>query len=388
MGRRKKSIKITLEHYKLLKFLNQPLLSTGRRRRKRKGGGGEDIDSVTYYPSIIESGQYGKVDEKTPIYTSYYKKLISESQSMKRVINKIRKVSMSDFSVIIEGETGTGKTLIAHAIHELSPRCKEPFVHIDLSAIPETLMESVIFGHEKGAFTGADNKRKGVFRNANKGTVFIDELQNLTNNVQIKLLTVIEEKRFYAIGSSRSVTVDLRILCATNKDLQAEADSGKLREDLYYRLSEFVIELPPLRERKEDITSLADDFLNDACSELGLREKYFADSATDFLLNYEWPGNIRQLKNVVRRAVLECDTNEISRKDFENILTSKKKGDEEPQVLPLKNVTAKALREVESKAIRRALKLNGGNKSKAAIQLEIDYKTLLTKIKDYSITNY
>lgn len=387
MGRRKKSIRITLEHYKLLKFLNQPLVNAGRRRRKRKGGTSEELDSVTIFPPQEPVG-VGKVEEKAPIYTSYYKKLIQESQSMKRVINKIRKIAMSDFSVIIQGETGTGKTLIAHAIHELSPRCNEPFVHIDLADIPESSMESIIFGHEKGAFEGADTKRKGVFRTANKGTVFIDELQKLTNNVQIKLLTVIEEKRFYAIGSSRSVNVDLRILCSTNKDLQAEIKAGKLREDLYYRLSEFVIELPPLRERKEDISLLAYDFLNDACSELGLREKFFSENAKDFLLSYEWPGNIRQLKNVVRRAVLECDTNEITKSDFLSIIKSKKKVDEEPQVLPLKNVTAKALREVESKAIRRALKLNGGNKSKAAVQLEIDYKTLLTKIKDYSINSY
>lgn len=299
------------------------------------------------------------------------------------IIDKVQQVSPSDFSVIIQGETGTGKTTIARTIHRLSRRTNGPFVMIDMGALPETLVESELFGYEKGAFTGADKRKKGFFEIAEGGTLLIDELQNMSPYVQGKLLRAVEEKRIYPLGSIRSVEVNVRIIAASNSDLHQAVREKRFREDLFFRLSEFVISLPPLRERVEDIFFLAQKFLVEACKELNKPGCCLSDNALRVLREHSWPGNVRELKNVIRRAVLLSGSAVINIEDIGLLIEEKEKSVFLP--LPLKELSAMAVRNVERQAIRRALEITGGNKTKAASMLQVDYKTLLTKIRDYNI---
>jgi DNA-binding NtrC family response regulator len=305
---------------------------------------------------------------------------------MKDIINKISKVAQSDFSVVIEGETGTGKTTIARAIHRLSKRAGGPFVVVDIGTLPETLVERELFGHEKGAFTGADKRKPGHFEAAQGGTILIDELQNMSPYAQTKLLRVVEEKKIFALGSTVPLDVDVRILCASNTDLKREVVEKRFREDLYYRLCEFTITLPPLRERPDDILFLAKKFMEEACTELNKTGCELSKDAAAVLKDYRWPGNVRELKNVIRRTVLLTREDAVQPEDIQFMLSDK---EEDRQLMsvqtPLKELTAVAVREVEQKAIKKALVATGGNKTKATALLQIDYKTLLTKIKEYGI---
>jgi transcriptional regulator with PAS, ATPase and Fis domain len=302
---------------------------------------------------------------------------------MKVVIDQIRQVAWSNFSVIIQGETGTGKSVAAEAIHNLSRRADQSFQVVDVGVIPETLIESELFGHEKGAFTGADRKKQGFFEHANRGTIFIDELENIPLSLQGKLLRAVEEKRIYPLGSTKPTDTDVRLIVATNMDLKKLVREKKFREDLFFRLCEFTITLPPLRERVGDIPFLAVKFLVRASAELNKQMYELDENVVDILMRYPWPGNVRELKNVIRRAALLSDNGIIKAEHLELLIEEKVDAKEELPFLPLKELSAMAAKDVEKRAIKRALAMTNGNKSKAASILEVDYKTLLTKIKEY-----
>lgn len=311
--------------------------------------------------------------------------MLGRSNAIRQVISEIKNVAWTDFSVILQGETGSGKSFIARTIHNQSKRASGPFVVVDLGAIPETLVESELFGYERGAFTGADKRKAGLFEIANGGTIFIDDLENITPYVQSKLLRVVEEKRFFPLGSTRPVEIDVRILAATNKDIRSLVREKKFREDLFYRLGEFIINIPALRERKEDIVFLARKFAIEAAEELNKSIIDISDDAISVLEQYPWPGNVRELKNVIRRAALMCQGNIIDKEHIEFLIKPDVEQIENISIMPLKELSAMAVRDVEKKAIEHALKVSGGNKTRAASMLQIDYKTLLTKIKEYGL---
>lgn len=313
--------------------------------------------------------------------------MLGASSKMREIIDQIRRIAKTDFTVLLQGETGVGKSFIADLIHRLSPRAQNPFVKIDMGTIPETLMESELFGYEKGAFTGADRRRAGLFEAAaGGGTIFIDELENMTPSAQSRFLTVIEEKKFHPLGSSESRDLDIRIISATNRDIKESLEGRSLRKDLFYRLSEFIITIPPLRERVEDIPFLAQKFLLEAEVKLNAPVRKFGEEIFAVLKKYPWPGNVRELRNIVmRRAVLMSGGQTIKPGEMELLLSDTPANTEQFNLLPLKELTAVAVRDVEKKAIGKALELTRGNKSRAASLLQINYKTLLIKIKEYDL---
>ena len=306
------------------------------------------------------------------------------SHSMKTLIQQIQQVANSDFSVIIQGETGTGKTYIASLIHNLSERAKGPFVTVDLGAIPENLIESELFGYEKGAFTGAEKKKKGYFETAHHGTIFIDEVQNSSPYLQSKLLRVVEERNIYPVGSTQPIGIDVRIIAATNTDIQLSVKEKKFREDLYFRLCEFIMDIPPLRQRLEDIPFLAEKFCLEAARELKKQTPEISEETISLLRDHSWPGNIRELKNVVKRAVLLSDSHIITPKHISFLSTNLP--DEGVQSPSVGAVAGLSLAELEKNYILEVLQMTSGNKTKAAAILQIHYSTLLSKIKQYRIS--
>ena len=315
---------------------------------------------------------------------SSMEQLLGVSDSIKSIINKVHQLSSNNFSVVIQGETGTGKSYLAQIIHNMSQRSKQPFVKVDIGAMPDTLVESELFGHEKGAYTGADKKKKGYFEVAGSGTIFIDELENMSLYVQTKLLSVVELKEVTPLGSTKPVPVDVRVIVATNTDLKKSVAEKKFREDLYYRLCEYIINIPPLRERPDDITILAKKFLVEARSELSRSPGELSDEAKWALIAYPWPGNVRELKNVIRRASLQAEGDIIGVEHIE-FLHQQENYEAEEITLPLKELTSRAIRDVEIKAIKKALKITAGNKTKAAKLLQISYRSFYGKMKEYDI---
>lgn len=302
--------------------------------------------------------------------------MFGNSGAIKAVIDQIYQVASSDFSIIIQGETGTGKSVVARAIHNLSRRAKEPFITVDMGAIPETLVENELFGHERGAFTGAEKKKKGFFEIANRGTILIDEMQNMSPYVQSKLLRVVEEKEVYPLGSTSPVGIDIRIISTTNTDIRKAVKGNRFREDLFFRLGEFMITIPPLKERVEDILFLAQKFLVEASTDLNKYMIEIADDAADLLRRYPWPGNVRELRNIIRKAILLSNDSVIRAGDI-NFLNNDEHSDGDSSIITIKDA--------EKMVIKKALALTKGNKTKAASILQIDYKTLLTKIRQYGI---
>lgn len=311
--------------------------------------------------------------------------VFGKSKTIKNVIQQIRQIAKSDFSVIIQGETGTGKSIAAQTIHNLSKRANGPFQSVDVGVISDNLIESELFGHEKGSFTGADRKKTGFFQIADKGTLFIDELENMPLQLQSKLLRAVEEKRIYPVGSTKPIDIDVRIIAATNTDIKQSVRDKKFREDLFFRLSEFIITVPKLKDRSEDIPFLANKFLAKAAIDLNKQMREIDKDAIQLLQNYSWPGNIRELKNVIRRAVLFSNDSVIKAGQIEFLIEDTHADQSELPLLPLKQITAKVTRDAEKQAIKQALILTKGNKTKAASMLEVDYKTLLTKIKEYDL---
>lgn len=245
-----------------------------------------------------------------------YNKVVGESQGILRVLRMIQKVERSNIMVLITGESGTGKEVIANTIHYSSPRARKPFVPVNVAAIPADLIESELFGHEKGAFTGATGRRIGKFEEANGGTIFLDEIGEMELNLQTKLLRVLQESKITRLGSNKEIKLDVRVLAATNKNLGKRVKEGLFREDLYYRLQGFLIHLPPLRERGNDIVILARHFLQNFCSQNRLPRKTFSRDALETMLKHGWPGNVRELKALVERAALISDTDEIHEEDL------------------------------------------------------------------------
>jgi DNA-binding NtrC family response regulator len=328
------------------------------------------------------------LQEAARIIESPLRWLIGRGQKVQNVVQQIRQVAGTPLTVLVQGETGTGKELVARAIHQLSSRSRKPFVAVDCGAIPETLIESELFGHEKGAFTGADRRKEGRFHLANEGSLFLDEIGNLSLSTQAKLLRVMQEREVHPLGSKQPIQVKARLIGASNVQLQEEAQSGRFRLDLYHRLNEFTIQLPPLRER-DDIIDLADEFIAEASMEFGCPAPMISEAAAEVLLRYSWPGNLRELRNVIRRAVV-FSSEVIKATDLSFLKASESRATPSHKQLALvgrslKEVAYAAAADAEREAIRQALQSSGGNKSKAARELRTDYKTLYLKMKQYGI---
>jgi len=292
--------------------------------------------------------------------------------------------------VLVQGETGTGKELVARAIHQQSPRRPAPFVAVDCGAIPETLVESELFGHERGAFTGAQAKRAGHFQLARGGTLFLDEIGNIPVATQAKLLRALEQREVLPLGSTRPVAVEARIIAATNSSLEDGVKASRFRADLYYRISEFTIALPPLRARREDIAHLAQRFLDEVSMELRRSVRRVADEAMDVLLRHDWPGNVRELRNVIRKAALLA-SDEVTVEHLPALgapISAPARGAAAPagEDLSLREAAELAATRAEREVIRRALETTKGNKSQAARMLRTDYTTLHAKMKRYGIS--
>ena len=315
--------------------------------------------------------------------------VMGESPQIKRVLKQVEIIAPTNMTVILQGESGTGKELITNMIHQKSKRCDKPFIAIDCGAIPETLVESELFGYEKGAFTGADDRREGKFEQANGGSLFLDEIANLSDAIQMKLLRVIEERKLQHLGGKRDIKIDVRIIVATNTNLSEATRAGKLREDFFYRLNEFYIELPALRERKEDIPILAKYFLDEANQELNKKIEGFSSETMKLLLNYHWPGNVRELKNAVKKSVLLTNSNIIGPAHILLNNPNPPKDLEFKQDLEkgasLREITKEAKKQIERDIIKQTLANVGGNKTKAAKILKIDRMTLYSKIKEFQL---
>jgi DNA-binding NtrC family response regulator len=313
--------------------------------------------------------------------------IIGKSPLMIKVAEDIRKVSQAKTTVLLLGESGTGKELFARAVHDLSPRKEYPFVPINCAAIPRGLLESELFGHEKGAFTGAGEKKLGKFELANRGTLFLDEIGEMDMVLQTKVLRALQEGEIDRVGGTNPVRVDIRIIAASNRDLEAAVADNTFRQDLFYRLSVFPIIIPPLRDRKDDIPVLAEYFISRYAAEMNKPLKDITGDAIDMLKNYSWKGNVRELENVIERTMILCEGNTITQKDLrltlpaassETVLDISMDG-------TLDEVAKEALRIAESRRIKKALEDTHGNKTRAAEMLKVSYKTLLTKIKEYGI---
>jgi len=314
-------------------------------------------------------------------------KIIGKSTQLQEVTSKIQKVAPTNATVLIHGESGTGKELFARAIHYLSHRKNAPFIAINSAAIPRELLESELFGYERGAFTGADARKLGKLELADKGTVFLDEIGDMDLTLQAKLLRVLQEQVIERVGGGKPIKIDVRVVAATNKDIVKAVAAKAFRDDLFYRLNVFPITIPPLRERRDDIPALSQNFLNKYTAEVRKGPLVISDDAMDILMKSPWRGNVRELENVIERAVIYADGGIIRSQDLgiseSNIIDAL--AEHVPMDGPLHQVTEAATRIAESRRIRQALKQTGGNKSRAAEVLQVSYKTLLTKIKDYQL---
>ncbi|KPK00721.1 MAG: Fis family transcriptional regulator [Desulfobacterales bacterium SG8_35] len=307
------------------------------------------------------------------VYTS--KEIIGDSPGIKRMMEDIRAVADTGSTVLIRGESGTGKELVARAIHANSKRRYAPIVTINCGALPESILESELFGHEKGAFTGAQYARKGKFEMADGGTIFLDEIGNISPKIQMELLRVLEDKKFFRLGGSKEIKADFRTIAATNKNLEAAMEQGDFRNDLFYRLNVFVIEIPPLRERRSDIQHLAQHFLNVFTSQMNKPIAAISPAAMKLLADYDWPGNVRELENAIERAVVVCKEKEIKPSDFPFFHA---RPEEEA-------TTDDSLEALQRKHIKKILEDTGWNISKAATVLQIDRVTLYNKINKYNL---
>jgi transcriptional regulator with PAS, ATPase and Fis domain len=301
--------------------------------------------------------------------------LILASPVMHRFMRMVDRVAGHTESVLVTGETGTGKELIAHAIHQSSNRRSRPWVDINCAALPENLVESELFGYEKGAFTGADASKPGLFELADKGTLFLDEIGELQLQTQVKLLRVLDGSPFYRLGGHRKITVDVRIIAATNQDLDAAVAAGRFRQDLFHRLGQFQLRVPPLRERPEDIVALAEHFLS-----LKNPGSAFAPDAVSALLSHSWPGNVRELRNLVARVAVESKHPEIHKSQITGAMSGNPVAQRQAASMPVGNLDS-----MEEQMIIRALERSGGHRSQAAEQLGISRRTLSRKLKEYNI---
>lgn len=308
---------------------------------------------------------------------THHSYLEGESDAAKQLYNYVGLVAPTNMSVLINGSSGTGKEYVAHRIHQLSKRSDKPFIAVDCGSIPKELAASEFFGHVKGSFTGALTDKTGAFVAANGGTIFLDEIGNLSYEVQIQLLRALQERKIRPVGSTQEISVDIRLVSATNENLEQAIEKGTFREDLYHRINEFTLRMPDLKERKEDILLFANFFLDQANKELDKHLIGFDTKASQALLSYHWPGNIRQMKNIVKRATLLAQGSFITLLELGTELFE----------VPTTSTASMALRneETEKEHILEALRQTGNNKSKAAQLLDIDRKTLYNKLKLYNI---
>jgi Nif-specific regulatory protein len=317
-----------------------------------------------------------------------FENIIAKSTKMKKIFNLVEKIAPSDATVLIRGETGTGKELIATAIHNLSRRKNGPLIKLNCAAISETLLESELFGHEKGAFTDAKETKKGRFELANGGTLFLDEIGDISPNMQVKLLRVLQEQEFERVGGVKTIKTDVRLIAATNRNLEQMVEKGEFRKDLYYRLNVIPVNLPPLRERYEDVPLIINFYLNKFMKEND-KNMYLSKEAMELLLQYPWPGNIRELQNIVERIVLICPAGEIKPEMLDFVLPysfQKVYGKKEAEIDTTQKVpTKKQLQEIEKEAITKALIKTGGVQTKAAKLLGMTTRQIGYKIKKYNI---
>ncbi len=312
----------------------------------------------------------------------YAGRLVGVSPAMRRIIERIRKAARNKLTVLIIGETGTGKELIARAIHNESDRARKPFCSLNCAGLSETLIESELFGHVKGSFTGAIADRKGYFAAADGGTLFLDEIGDMPLRMQAKLLRVLELREFTPVGSTEVQRVDVRVIAATNADLKKKIEEKQFREDLYYRLHQWVIHVPPLRERREDIPILAHYLLKQANYEHGLNVEGFTSAAMNVLTRYYWPGNVRELKNVIESTACEVGQGLIDEKDLPDDI----RGTRELAPVSASGLVGLTLEQVERLMIERTLQATGGNREQAARMLDIGTRTLYRKIKEYGLS--
>ncbi|MBN2747542.1 MAG: sigma-54-dependent Fis family transcriptional regulator [Bacteroidales bacterium] len=343
-----------------------------------KGDGDEQI--ILTIEKAVEKAKLQKriQDLETKLESRYsFDRIIGKSTTIKNTIILAQKVAPTDSTVLLEGETGTGKELFAQSIHNASPRKNKPFVAVNCSAFPKELLESEIFGHKKGAFTGANLDKKGLFEEANEGTLFLDEIGEMHPDLQAKLLRVLEDQTFTKIGDTKATKVNVRIIAATNRDLLSEAENENFRSDLYYRLSVFKIQVPALRDRKEDIPSFVNSFVEYYSNKINKRIHGVSDEFLEKIRFYSWPGNTRELKNVIERAVILADNEIISH-----------------ELLPIEVLFPKethsnkhlgTLEEMEKFHIKKMLVHTNGNKTKAAEKLGIGVPTLYRKLDQYGI---
>jgi len=327
-------------------------------------------ENVRLQKLLRKAGQFGK--------------LVGRSSAMQRVMALIEQLAPSTASAIVRGESGTGKELVARTIHDLSPRRAGPYVAVNCAALPETLMESELFGHERGAFTGADRRREGCFELANGGTLLLDEITEMKVDLQAKLLRVIEEQKLRRLGGTSEISLDVRVLAASNRNLEEALRDTALREDLYYRLNVFTIELPPLRERPEDIPDLVEHFIRDFSEADSKPAKGVDNDALEVLRSYRWPGNVRQLRNVMQRALIVSNGPLIMSDDLPPELRRLSGNSVGAFELPL----GSSLEELEREFIRRTLEFTSGNKPRAAELLGISLKTLYNRLERYQAKDW
>lgn len=308
--------------------------------------------------------------------------IIGNSRAMRELFDTVALVAPAEATVLITGESGTGKELIANAIHLNSKRSERPLVKVNCAALPETLLESELFGHEKGAYTGATNRKQGRFQLANNASIFLDEIGEMSLTTQAKILRVLQEREFEAVGGTQTIQVDIRIIAATNKDLEKEIAAGRFREDLFYRLNVVSLTVPPLRERQEDIPLLADYFLKRYAEKNRRLIKGFSPRAMDLLMRHPWPGNVRELENVVERSVILAREDMITPAQFPSVIQDL---DEDEKEVGVYLTPGRSLKEVERQMIIRTLEDTGGNRTHAAEILGISRRTLQLKLKDYGI---
>jgi len=316
--------------------------------------------------------------------------MISRSTAMRDIIRLIRQVADTDVTILIQGESGTGKELVARALHVNSNRSNQPFVVVNCSAIPETLLESELFGHEKGAFTGATRQRAGKFEEANNGTLFLDEIGDVATAVQTKLLRALQEKTFERVGGTGSISVNTRVVAATNRNLDLMVRQGDFREDLYYRLNVFPIVLPPLRERLEDIPLLTEHFLHRHAGLSGGKVKSVDTAVVSDMMNYTWRGNIRELENLIKRAIIKTEGETITAMEIPNAAPPVVRPGPDPAdavnlSTPFKDYIGSIIRHAEERYLTRMLRLCKGNINQVAKLMDVDRKTIYRKMSDYSI---
>jgi two-component system response regulator HydG len=310
-----------------------------------------------------------------------FSEIIGRSRPMRALFETLSMIAPSDATVLIYGESGTGKELVANAIHQNSSRAQKPFIKVSCAALPETLLESELFGHERGAFTGAISRKAGRFQLANGGSLFLDEVSEMSSATQVKLLRVLQEREFEPLGSTKTIQVDIRLITATNKDLEAEVKEGRFREDLFYRLNVIPIRLPSLRERKEDVPILAEHFFRQYQERNKSPIKGFLPKTLDIMMRHDWPGNIRELENAVERALLLCRSEHITPEDLPPHVQGAENGAQSMVSVPF----GMPLKDVEREVILQTLADTEGNRTQTARILGISRKTLQNKLKEYGI---